>query len=263
MFLFWEAYAAFTATTLLSALSVDQSLSETHRPELDRLLRNGVGSLEQASFGTWYVTVQFLSAIFRRMLESNDEGERARASRLFGGVPASSLQRLLSPTVVDLIRDANTKRNLWAGHTGAVNARELNEHLDYMDTQVENLRATVGSAWRQLRLVRARAATLKDGMLTQTVESLLGPSTPFRVESVMLQEMMDTDKLYLISPTSEQAIELYPFVTMQSAPDSEKATSYFYSRRTDAQSFRFVSYETAAQSEIIIVDPLVDRAIRT
>jgi hypothetical protein len=263
IFLFWEAYAAFSATTVLSALAVDDSLFDTIRPELDRLLRNGGGSLEQASFGTWFVTFEFLSATFRRMLNSNENGEQNRASRLFGGIPTSSLSRILSPAVVDLIRDANAKRNVWAGHSGASNPPELKEHIEYMEVQIEKLRTVVGDAWKHLRLVRARSATQRDGVITQTVESLLGPSTPFRIDNIRVQNLMESDRLYLISPPSEQAVRLYPFVVMQSAPASQKSTSYFYSRRTAIESFRFVSYETADQSEIVITDPQMNRAVRS
>ena len=261
-FLFWEAYAAFSATMLLSALAVDASLRDAEMPGLKRAL-NDVGlSLERATLGTWSVVLQRLGAVFREMLTSKEVDQQERVLRTFGGVSRSSLSRLIAPGVVRLVSEANNKRNAWDGHAGAASQAELQGHLDHMNGLLDELRAEVGSAWRGLQLVRPGNASKQNGQIVQNAELLLGPSTPFRVTRLEVADMLDGERLYLIAPSGDVGLALQPFVIMQRSPASEKYTSYFYSR-ADGEGFRFVSYETAEQSEITLRNPVIRQAIGT
>ena len=261
-FLFWEAYAAFTATMLLSALAVDESLRETEMPGLKRALKDVGLSLERATLGTWSVILQRLGSVFRDMLTSKEVDQQERVLRTFGGVSRSSLSRLIAPAVVRLVSEANNKRNAWDGHAGAASQTELQGHLDHMNGLLDDLRAEVGSAWRGLQLVRAGNASKQNGQISQNAELLLGPSTPFRVTRLEVADMLDGERLYLIAPSGDVGLALQPFVIMQPSPASERYTSYFYSR-ADGEGFRFVSYETAEQSEITLRNPVIRQAIGT
>jgi type I restriction enzyme M protein len=107
MFLVWEAYAAFTGTVLLSALSQDPVLREAEVPQLRKALSKAHLSMERATLGSWSVVVQRLSSCFRTMLQSEDADERARVLQIFGSPSHDTLTRLLDTSVVQLVSDAN------------------------------------------------------------------------------------------------------------------------------------------------------------
>ncbi len=80
------------------------------------------------------------------------------------------MTRLLSPKIVQLLNDADARRNEWSGHAGAASERELQDHLDYLNARLEELRDQVGGAWRELQCVRAGEGRRSHGQLHQKVE---------------------------------------------------------------------------------------------
>ncbi|WP_139177052.1 N-6 DNA methylase [Geodermatophilus siccatus] len=249
MFLVWEAYAAFTGTVVLSALAQDPVLREVEVPQLRDALANAAVSMERATLGTWNVITQRLTARFRDMLSSDDLDERARLLQIFGGPSHDSLARLLSPTVVRLLNDANAKRNEWAGHTGAAPERELRGHLDYLTARLEELRDEVGPAWRELLCVRAGDGRRRQGQIHQKVELAMGPSTPFRQSEIRVGELMDWGDLYLATDGCAQPLRLQHLLVMRESPDNARYACYFYNRM-QGEMVRIVSYHLTDRSDV-------------
>ncbi|MEU1763099.1 N-6 DNA methylase [Micromonospora sp. NPDC005652] len=261
LMLVWEAYAAFFATVLLSALAQDSLLLDEELPQLRESLARGRLSFELSTLGTWSQVVQRLSSQFRRRLRSADSAERQGVLDLFGGASAAALEQLLSAEVAKLVADANSKRNLWKGHTGTINEAELNEHIDYLTAQLHTLREITGSAWAELLCVRAAAAYRKKGVVKQHAELVAGVSVPFRTVELTVGEIMEQDALYLCVNNAARPLPLLPLVQLRRRSDSAQDTCYFYSKQESAKT-RMISYHLGATSEIGEEMPEVDEVIQ-
>jgi predicted RNA methylase len=250
VFLVWEAYAAFTGTVVLSALAQDPALRETELPPLREALANAAVSMERATLGAWNVITQRLSARFRALLDSNELDERARVLQIFGGPTYDTLMRILSPKTVQLLTDANAKRNEWSGHGGAATERELQDQLDYLTARLGELRDEVGSAWRELHCVRAGEGWRGHGQIHQKVEVAMGTSTPFRQSEIRVGELMDRGDLYLATDGCARPLRLQHLLVLRQSPDNARYAAYFYNRM-QGKKVRIVSYHLADHSDII------------
>ncbi|GIF04627.1 N-6 DNA methylase [Actinoplanes siamensis] len=261
LMLVWEAYAAFFATVLLSALAQDPHLLSEELPALRESLSRGRLSFELSTLGTWSHVVQRLSSQFRKRLRSADSAERQGAVDLFGGASAAALEQLLSAEVVKLVADANSKRNMWKGHPGTINEAELNEHIDYLTQKLKALREITGSAWAELLFVRAAGAYRKKGVVKQHAELVTGVSVPFRPIELTVGEMMEQDALYLCVDNTARPLPLLPLVQVRRQSGSAQDTCFFYSKQESGKT-RMISYHLGAASEMAEKLPEVDEVIR-
>jgi hypothetical protein len=72
-----------------------------------------------------------------------------------------------------------------------------------------------------------------------------------------MREPLDARRLYLRNATSEQALELAPFIQMMAGPRTGEDICYFYSRISPEGSVRWISYHSASEPELLIDDPEV------
>ncbi|MCA0180983.1 MAG: SAM-dependent methyltransferase [Actinobacteria bacterium] len=244
----WESYATFVATVLLSALRQDSDLAEVEGAGLRRALDKQGLSLERASFGTWVLVIQRLSARFRELLSDNAD-DRARVSQMFGGAPPAAIDAIIQPECVQLLSDVNAKRNQWMGHSGAASESALQTQIDYLTSALEQLRSLVGEAWTRLPLVRAGKASSRRGELLQEVELVMGTNVPFRPDSFTVGAIMDEGELYLATDGCAQPVPLSQLIVLRSAPASDRFACYFFNR-ADAAEVRMVSYQTTDTGEI-------------
>jgi hypothetical protein len=236
---------------LLSALAQDHELERVE----GRALRDALGqahlSLELATFGSWVAITQRVGGRFRAGLRSDDPDERARVRGLFADPPAPVLDMLLSTDLTHLLAAVNTRRNSWRGHSGAAGQSRLAEQVDQMTAQVTELRQIMGSLWQDYPLVRAGALRKHGDTYQQTVELMLGATTPFRTEQVDgVGAGMDDGQLYLYSRPSRRAIPLVPLVQLRASPGSAEYACYFFNR-LDGPHARMVSYHFEKQEELV------------
>jgi len=244
----WESYAVLLAAVLLSALRQDLDLSEVEGAGLRRALNDLGLSLERASFGTWAVVIQRLSARFRKLLKE-DSDDRGRVSQLFGGAPAAVIEAIIQPACVQLLSDVNAKRNTWLGHGGAASDSVLQAQIDYLTSALEQLRSLIGEAWTRLPIVRAGKASSRRGQLRQEVELVMGTNVPFRPDAFTVGKIMDEGELYLATDGCAEPMPLCHLVVLRSAPASDRFACYFFNR-ADSSNVRMVSYQTTDTGEI-------------
>jgi len=152
-------------------------------------------------------------------------------------------------TAVRSSSDANSKRNSWTGHVGAVGNVELVHRVNYLVDRLEESRQLLGSAWRDLPFVRAGSGRKRQGTTHQTVELAVGPNAPFRQDEFEVGDLMEEGELYLCADGALQPLPLQHLVVLRSAPSSAQYTCYFYNRR-DGDQVRLVAYQLADQSEV-------------
>jgi hypothetical protein len=262
----WEAYAAFFASVLLSALAQDPILKEDELPQLRQALAAAGLDITRVTFGTWSLIVQRLSSRFRSRLRNGDADDRSALLQTFGGISPAGLNRLLDSRIVDLIVDANGRRNAWTGHSGSVSESEMQSQTAYLTDRLDELRELVSGTWRELQCVRAGDAYMQHGRVTQKVELVIGANAPFQRAELTVGQMMERGELYLCADGAAQPLPLHHFVVLRGSPGNARSICYFYNRHEGNQ-VRLVTYQLADASEVTedtadfvdLIDDLLNR----
>jgi predicted RNA methylase len=257
---FWEATAEFLSAVLLSALDREPTLREAELPQLSRALDRGKVSLQRATFGTWTVTVQRLTSVFRNQLLSEEPDAAARLRQLFADPGGDVLERLLDPTIGATLSRVNALRNRWYGHAGATSDAQFSKQVADLVVVTEELRNALGGVWEEYQLVRAGKMARRAGRYYVDVELATGRVTPFRKETIPFVEPLDQGRLYLVAVHGEQALPLNELILLRSEPRTQQSTAYFYNRR-EAGDLCYVSYQYAEEEEVPEQKPDVERLI--
>jgi hypothetical protein len=245
----WEAIVIFHATVLLSASRSDPGSSSEVEAAIRQTLQDHHLDIERASFGTWVVIIEKTSKDLRRALEIGDADDVARVRRALGDLGRSGIERLISKDVVKKIKELNSKRNRWLGHTGYTPDDEWKAQVVSLVSDLRELRQLLGNVWSQLLLVRAGSAKRGRDGLVQTAEVAVGTRSPFITKDFSVGELMLDGELYLVTEGAQSPLRLGQFVQLRAAPSSAQYTSYFYNR-TEGTSVRMVSYQYGPESEV-------------
>jgi hypothetical protein len=256
---FWEATIIFFASYLLGALHQDKSLWDAEIPLLTEALQKANLSFERTSFGTWRVTIERLSRLFRDGLNPADPDEEARFRQLLGSPPRDLIRRILSTDVVRLLNTANATRNAKDGHGATMSSRHERAHRTSWETLTEELRDIIGSGMTEFRLLRAGRMDFDDINFRIDIEVLLGPATPFVREQISTARALSAGGLYLASSTGD-VTPIAPFIRIGNDTDDADYTCYFYNRR-EQDGERMVAYHLASDNEITTPSPKIAKFI--
>ena len=250
---FWEATVIFLASYLLGAVSQDESLWETEIPLLTEALQKVQLSFERASFGTWKVTIERLSRLFRDGLNRGDSDEEARFWQLLGNPPRDLVRRILSTDVVRLLNTANATRNTMDAHGATMSSRHDRAHRATWETLTEELRDAIGLGFAEFRLMRAGRMDFDGINFRIDIEVLMGPTTPFVRDRLTVARPLSAGHLYLASSTGD-VVPIMPFIQIGGDADDADYTCYFYNRR-ESDSLRMVAYHLASENVIKVSSP--------
>ena len=245
---FWEATIIFFASYLLGALRQDESLWDAQVPLLTEALQKANLSFERTSFGTWKVTIERLSKLFRDGLSPADPDEEARFRQLLGNPPRDLIRRILSTDVIRLLNIANATRNARDGHGATMSSRHERTHRASWETLTEELRDIIGPGMAEFRLLRAGRMDFDGINFRIDTEVLLGPATPFVREHLSAARPLSAGDLYLASSTGD-VTPIAPFIRIGNDRDDADYACYFYSRREHCGE-RMVAYNLASDNEI-------------
>ncbi len=244
---FFEAMAEFLATVHLSAFQSNKAEWRSHQRKLLEKLEQQKLTLDRATFGTWKLAVEFLSAAARKMLDDN---EQAQVVQGFYSVQNEQwLRALCDPRLSTILSRANHIRNTFSGHGGALGKVQAASVENELIALVDQVRLVFGRGWQRYELVQADKMTYADGRFTFQCPRLMGTRNQFeRVERVSLTPM-ETGKLYLLSDEDESGLKLLPLIRIMASPSSVANACYFYNRaEKDGQ--RFVSYHFEEEAEV-------------
>lgn len=244
----WEAIVAFHATVLLSAIQSDPGSRNEVETAIRSTLREQRQTMERATFGAWMVIIEKTSKEFRRVLKEGNSDDVARVRRVFGGLPRTGIEHLISTDLVKKFRELNTKRNQWLGHSGYTSNEDFAIQVASLVSDLRDLRQLLGNVWAQLTLVRAGSAKKRRDEITQTAEIAVGTRVPFATKRFSVGEAMDNEDLYLVRDGSQSPLRLGKFVQLKQAPRSAQYTSYFYNR-TEGSNVHMVSYQFGSDNE--------------
>lgn len=244
---FFEALAAFLATIHLSAFRNNSTLWSENHEAVSRILSRQNLSLKRATFGTWKVVVEKLSASTRKMLEDSEKGSLAES--LYSVTGTSWLQRLCDAEISNVLAQANKLRNAHSGHGGALGIAKAKELDGTLLELVEKLRSIWGSGWSQYELVLPNKMMLSDGEFRTEASRVMGANSQFERVTRATTSPLESGKLHFLSQGHPKALKLLPLVRVMSSPRNEANACYFYNS-SDEGGQRFVSYHFESEAEV-------------
>lgn len=245
---FFEAYAEFWATALLSIFLRTAAGRDEWNPRVQQVLRDQKQSLDFASFGTWLTIVELLAKAGRELRSKRKEGDDS-LRRQAALADDRFLDVLLSKEVLQTLRATNSLRNALKGHSGIVNDDVAGRHLAALEAHLANLRGSVGERWKLYVLCRTGQFEFRDGLYFAQAERVVGTRAPFSVDVVELTGPAESGRLHLLGPGARDALPLLPFVRVMASPKTALNACYFYNRKTK-EGVRFVSYHYAEDSDV-------------
>lgn len=248
----------FTGTAIFL---VDLHVSALHRdPQvLADVARRGQleAAYKRGSIGIW---ANLLSRLAKRTRDlASKDGPLAR--ELFGITELERLEAVSRKSLVSaLVDEAAVYRNSWIGHGAVVGAPEWERRLLRVEVTLARLRAALGDAFVGWELIRAGRGGNRGGVITTSIERLVGSRSLFRKGSVGLREWPEEGRLYMLEEGASLPLRLSPLFSLQRSPESVQDACYFYDRIEDA-GVRWVSYHFEALPEVVRHDAEVVQLI--
>lgn len=245
---FFEAYAEFWATSLLSMFLRDTEGRNQWNAQIGDLLRKQNQSLDHASFGTWMAIVQFLTSQGRAMWADQADG-RPWVLRQGAINNPRTIDLLFNKKLQQVLGVVNGLRNTWKGHSGVVSDDVAETQLATLRKHLGDVRSEIGENWAGYVLYRAGELRFNEGVFTVQAERVMGTRAPFAVESLEVISPTESGKLHLVGTGTRDALPLLPLVRLMPSPKTASNACYFYNRKTK-DGVRFVSYHFAEDSDV-------------
>lgn len=249
---FFEAFAEFNVTLMLSAFFADRRLCEEHREEwLDRSAAHRDWH-RRTSFGDWIVVGARLAKSVRRLLSESKGGSRALCLKLFANPVPEFLEMVANKGLYDeVLSSVLRRRNDWRGHGGIQNQHQSLENLRILEAELLRLRPIVSDRYTAIQLIRPGCASYSEGIYSYGAELLMGRSYPFRRIDVQTSLPMESERLYILAKDQLTPVQLLPFLRLAGTPSEVHSACYFYNR-LDAEGARYVSYHFEQKPELLV-----------
>ena len=245
---FFEALAEFVATVHLSAFLSETEIWSQHRQRLHDALTAQHLSLEMGTFGAWKCVTEYLGARLREMTAKTPDVSAA----LYRTHNGQTLSMLASSKLFSILQQANSVRNDWLGHVGAISQKQAEAIHSDLFSLVQQCRGVLGRLWLDYELIQPENSRFHDGIFHYDVRRLQGTrSSPFELVERESVEGMDDRSLYLLDPNSDRGLPLLPFVRIMPSPRTESNACYFFSRLEGNDKCRYVSYHFAQDPEVL------------
>lgn len=242
---FFEATTVFLVDLHVSALHRDPKLfAETAR------VGRTDANYTRGSIGIW---ADLLSRLAKKTRELMSE-DPALASELFGVGELDRLEAIARKSVVVALKDegAEFRRN-WIGHPAVVGAPEWERRHSQAEATLARIRVGLADAFAGWELVRTGRGGNHDGVITTSIERLVGSRGLFRKGSVGLREWPEEGRLYMLEAGASLPLRLGPLFSMMRSPESVEDACYFYDRIEDG-GVRWVSYGFEPLPEVVRPD---------
>lgn len=238
---FFEAFAEFLVTSILSILSANEEFYESNKHEW---LNNMNGAWHKnATFGSWKVLFTNLAKSLR--VFSQNDSSREQFLMMFRGANEDFLKLITSKDLGNLIEEAVKYRNAWKGHGGITNEADYKQREIILSDLLLKIRKEIGNGFDCFKVVAPKSSECVKGIHYYTTRLLSGARTPFSEIELKSTLIMEKFKLYIILGDSLTPYKMLDFVTF----NEENNAIYFYSK-IESKKIKWISYHYTEMSEL-------------
>jgi|GEM_PF-6587444 len=251
---FFEAFAIFHATVLLSGFSKD-TLLYTQLKEKNLTVLTSLNPKKMITFGTWVHVNKVLISEGRRMISGSPE-EKQEIRNLFSTQNSQILSMLFAEEIPKILLQALDIRN-WDAHTGHQNELMVQEKLDVLKKLLIELKYSVSTSWENYLLLLPGEMRYREGIFQHKARLLMQTPYPFKEVEINLTEAMDSDHLYLRDRNERKALQLLPLIRFYSHP---QLACYFYNK-TEGKCVKLVSYHYEDKPDMTMEIPEIYKTL--
>lgn len=137
---------------------------------------------------------------------------------------------------------------------------EWQRRLARAETTLSRVRSGLGEVFDGWELVRAGNGSNHGGIVTTSIERLVGSRSLFRMATCDLREWPEEGHLYMLEAGASLPLPLSPLFTLQRSPESVENACYFYDP-LEARGVRWIFYHFEPQPEVVRPGPDVKQLI--
>lgn len=238
LFYFFEAYALFNSTILLSILG-------QYKKELPigEILKDcNLDYYVRGSFGNWVVLLNSISNyLYKSFINKPDKKEEIKY--FFKTNDMDVIEMLCDKDIINTLNKAKLYRNDWKGHGGICSDKIYKLHDNTLAELLNELRKKVRDIFKNLKLVRSiNIKSCIKNNYTNNIEILMGSNSQFKKDTFETAGYgMDNLSIYIVIEDTQKLLKLIPLIIFKSSPESVKNACYFYSK-TEKENTKYVSY---------------------
>lgn len=260
LFHFFEAFAEYRATVLLSAFASDNAIYSEYCKAWISDEPKYRDKYKQADFGYWNELGACLAKTTRELL--GDEKTKQVCLALFGQTDSTYVEMISDKRFVQPLDEAREYRNRWKGHGGLANQREHQQRLDTLEQLLAMIYSVISDRHKSIRLIAPEVCEFTEGVYRYNAKNIMGTHIPFPTVRVETLVPMDSKDLYLLPEGGAHPLRLLPFIRLTAAPKTQRTACYFYSSMQSGDEVRLVSYQFEGESELIRTDSRLVSALQ-
>ena len=254
---FFEALSQFLAIYIMSGFYINEEEFNLIWKEVSSFLKERNQNIGISSFGTWNIIFSLLTKKISQDIKKEESMKDVWLSRLAID-NEDFLNVLTSKKLYGILMRANRFRNMWRGHTGAIGDDNAKERYNTYNEMVKEVLKLFGNFWLESPLVIPGESTYKDGKFDYFCRSAMGVTMPLPRNKYSLKQPLEDGMMHIISTVSGKSCKLLPLIKFGESPSKDNNACYFYNRRDNDQSQKWISYHNENKPERPFSDPEVN-----
>ena len=254
---FFEALSQFLAIYIMSAFYINEEEFNAIWSEVSNFLKERNQNIEVSSFGTWNIIFSLLTKKIVQDIKEEESMKDVWLSRLAID-NEDFLNVLTGKKLYGILMRANRFRNMWRGHSGAIGDDNAKERYTTYNEMVKEVLNLFGNFWIESPLVIPGESTYKDGKFDYFCRCAMGVTMPLPRNKYNIKQPLEDGMMHIISTVSGKSCKLLPLIKFGESPSKVDNACYFYNRRDNDQSQRWISYHNENKPERPFSDPEVN-----
>ena len=225
--------------------------------EVSSFLKERNQNIDSSTFGTWNIIFYLLTKKINQDMKEEESNKDVWLSRLAID-NEDFLNVLIGKKLYGILMRANRFRNMWRGHSGAIGDENAKERYNSYNEMVKEVLNLFGNFWLESPLVIPGESTYKDGKFDYFCRSAMGVTMPLPRNKYSLKQPLEDGMMHIVSTVSGKSCKLLPLIKFGESPSKDDNACYFYNRRDNNQSQRWISYHNENKPERPFSDPEVN-----
>ncbi len=254
---FFEALSQFLAIYIMSGFYINEEEFNSIWTEVSNFLKEKNHNIGSSTFGTWNIIFNLLTKKINQDIKEEESMKEVWLSRL--AIESEEFLNVLTgKKLLGILMRANRFRNMWRGHSGAIGDDNAKERYNTYNEMVKEVLNLFRNFWIESPLVIPGESTYKDGKFDYFCQSAMGVTMPLPRNKYSLKQPLEDGMMHIVSTVSGKSCKLLPLIKFGESPSKVDNACYFYNRRDNDQSQRWISYHNENKPERPFSDPEVN-----